>query len=376
MVRAATGEREHRRRPLGAEGWAGVAMLVMTVGVASPVLLGLAPAEVPLPAWAAILVAMLAAVLGASLLDGRRRTVVYAAAVVLAWALVLTAPAMGFLLVVLVVTAALGAYAAPLWATILVVVANTAVVALVTLPGATDLVAAGIVIGFYLLIQAATLLHSLTLIREQGMRRELAVAHVALRAGTIERAAAARTAERLRIARELHDAMGHQLTVLTLQLETARHVDGAAARQHVERADRVARALLGEVREVVGTMRVEQHDLEPALRELTDDLPGLEVDVSVDPAVRLDDAGRAAMLRAAQEVVTNALRHAEATRLVLQVVADGDGAVLVGRDDGVGDPAPVLGNGLTGLRERIEGLGGEVALDGAGDGFAVTVRLP
>ncbi|WP_413318995.1 histidine kinase [Agrococcus sp. 1P02AA] len=357
------------------EIWAGVAVLAMSVGVASPVLLGLIPPLVPYPVWVAVLALFLAALLFASMArPGARRSAAYAVAMLASWALVLTLPTVGFVLVLLVVVAGLGAYVAPLWASLTVVALNTVVVALTTALVHVDAVETAIQTGFYLMIQLATLLSSIALLQERATRRELAAAHVALRAATLERAESARTAERLRISRDLHDALGHQLTVLTLQLETAKHVDPPDARHHVERADELARTLLRDVRQTVMQLRLEAPDLELALRDMTAELPGLEVTIAVEPGVAVDDVERAALLRAAQEVVTNTIRHAEATELHLRVHADELGTTLTGRDNGQGVAVVRPGNGLRGLRERFEALGGEVALDGS-DGFVVTARL-
>ncbi|MET8870071.1 ATP-binding protein [Nonomuraea sp. NPDC004580] len=77
-----------------------------------------------------------------------------------------------------------------------------------------------------------------------------------------------------------------------------------------------------------------------------------------------------------QEIVTNTIRHAEATSLFVTVDHAPDGAVrLTSVDDGRGAPALTPGNGLRGLSERIAALGGDVRLDG-GDGFRVTARVP
>jgi signal transduction histidine kinase len=206
------------------------------------------------------------------------------------------------------------------------------------------------------------------------MRTELARAHVDLRAAGVLLEESARTAERLRISRELHDLIGHQLTVLTLNLEAARHLEGDAAREHVERADRVARELLGDVRATVGEMRERPTDLAAALRSLVDGVPGLEVEIEVDPALSLGEEQQVALLRLAQEAVTNTLRHSGAAHLRIDVSGEGGAVTLLARDDGAGAAAPRLGNGLRGLRERFEQLGGELTVE-SGPGFTVRGRL-
>lgn len=232
--------------------------------------------------------------------------------------------------------------------------------------------------GFYLLIQVATAFSTATLLREKRMRIELAQAHVELKGAGILLAESSRTAERLRISRELHDLIGHQLTVLALNLEAARHLDDHAGRKHLERADEVARVLLRDVRGTVGEMRARSTDLRQALEDMVDGIPGLAVDVAVDvavdPELDLGEEQQVAFIRLAQEAVTNTIRHSEAARLTIDLALDGDQVSLVASDDGIGAPAPVLGNGLRGLRERFESLDGELAVDGTA-GFTVRGRM-
>ncbi|MGP9743872.1 sensor histidine kinase [Brachybacterium sp. AOP29-B2-41] len=206
------------------------------------------------------------------------------------------------------------------------------------------------------------------------MRTELTQAHVDLKAAGILLAESTRTAERLRISRELHDLIGHQLTVLTLNLEAARHVGPDRAREHVARADAIARGLLRDVRSTVGELRTQPVDLQEALRSMVEGIPGLQVDIAVDPDLNLGEEQQVAFIRLAQEAVTNTIRHSEASRLQIDLAQDGSQVSLVARDDGIGARAPELGNGLCGLRERFESLGGELTVDGTA-GFAVTGRV-
>ncbi|MGP9537740.1 sensor histidine kinase [Brachybacterium sp. AOP43-C2-M15] len=360
---------------LGTEGWAGVAMLVIAVAVALPALLGLADPLIPRPLWALALAGYVLAVLATGAPTGdRARRAALALAVVLSWVLVLTVPGMGLLLIIVVVTAAISTYVVTLPVSLALAVLNTGVVAL-----ATSLVTAGwvevlLLSGFYLLIQLATVFSTTTLLREKRMRTELARTQVDLRAAGVLLEDSVRTAERLRISRELHDLIGHQLTVLTLNLEAARHLEGDEARRHVDRADQVARDLLGDVRATVGEMRAGPTDLDAALRSMVEGVPGLEVSIAVDPDLRLGEVQRTAFIRLAQEAVTNTIRHAEASRLRIEVTQGPEGVTLVARDDGLGARSPQPGNGLRGLRERFEQLGGEVTVESR-RGFSVRGRL-
>ncbi|GIJ32560.1 sensor histidine kinase [Micromonospora sediminimaris] len=364
-------------RRVGTDEWSGLAMLVVAVAVAGPGLFGAIGTTIARGWWIVLfgcyLVALLVSV--ATRVSRLVRFAAFAATVAAAWALLLTASTLGLLPVLLVLTAAVSVYVVPLPVGLAVVVANTLVITF----GAASMTRAPadgvMLLIFYLLIQVATLLSSVTLLREQRMRRELAEAHVELQAASVLLSDSAATAERLRISRELHDLIGHQLTVLTLELETARHLEGPALRTHLERADQVARELLGDVRATVGRLRTESPDLEQALRRVTQDLPGLDVTIEVSPTVRVDEDDSAAFVRATQEIVTNTIRHADARTLRISVTGDEREIVLDARDDGRGAPEPTLGNGLRGLGERFAALGGELSVDG-GDGFRVTARVP
>ncbi|MDA3649698.1 histidine kinase [Saccharopolyspora indica] len=364
-------------RGLGAEGWSGIAMLLVSAGVGLPVLVGAVDPALPRPVWTAAFAAVFVAVW--FMLSSERRNVrlgCFAAATGLAWLTVLTAPDAGLMPVLLVVIAALGPEVVGMRANFAVVLLNTAVIVasmVVRDLGAADLWIAG---GFYLLIQVSAVLSVLAIGREKRMRRELAEAHVDLQAATVLLGESARSTERLRIARELHDLVGHQLTVLTLELEAARHRDGAAGREHVERANSVARALLSDVRATVGEIRAAPAgSLADALAEVGRAVPGLDVAVDVAAGVEVDEEQTTVLVRAVQEIVTNSLRHSGAKELWVLVERDGTKVRLTAGDDGRGASPVVPGNGLRGLAERFANAGGEAEFDGS-NGFRVAAWVP
>ena len=119
-------------------------------------------------------------------------------------------------------------------------------------------------------------------------------------------------------------------------------------------------------------------DLGAALRTLAESVPALEVTVQIDTALPVHDAERAqVLLRCAQEIITNTLRHAQARRLWLVLGREGGMLRLSGRDDGIGGETVRAGNGLTGMRERLAAFGGwaEVAT-APGQGFRIDIHLP
>ena len=184
----------------------------------------------------------------------------------------------------------------------------------------------------------------------------------------------------MRIARELHDLIGHHLTALSLNLEVASHLSNEAASLHVRKAQSTARLLLADVREAVSELRQDDAiDLTQALQSLIDGVPSLQVHLSIPPRFAVEDPRRAqVLLRCAQEIITNTARHAGARNLWLTFTyVDENLLSLHARDDGRGTAAILPGNGLSGMRERLSEFGGTVAMESeAGHGFSLNVKLP
>lgn len=215
--------------------------------------------------------------------------------------------------------------------------------------------------------------------RERAMRQDLAAAHEELMATRARLAESSRAEERLRIARDLHDTIGHHLTALSLQLDVASRVPEGRAAGHVLEAHAITKLLLSDVRDVVTRLRDRATvDLPQALRALTAPAGGPVIEVRVDDGLHADDAERATvLLRCAQEIVTNATRHAAARHLWIEVTRTAGGVELHARDDGDGTATVRCGNGLTGMRERFEAYGGRVTFHSApGRGFEVRGVLP
>jgi signal transduction histidine kinase len=213
---------------------------------------------------------------------------------------------------------------------------------------------------------------------ESHARQELALANAELRSAADLLDASSRANERLRIARDLHDLLGHHLTALSVNLEVASHLTDGKAREHVSHAQSLAKLLLSDVRAVVSDLRDEQPiDVASMLSRILEPVPSPKIELTVQPDLRIADPLVAqTLLRAAQEIVTNAMRHSGATTLQLDVRRN-DGAIeLRADDDGHGVTPLRLGNGLTGIRERAEAAGGRAEYRSArGAGFHVVLRL-
>jgi len=214
--------------------------------------------------------------------------------------------------------------------------------------------------GLFLgMVQAfsALLVHLLT--QERIARREMSELHVQLRFTRAQLEEAARETERLRISRELHDSLGHHLTILGLELEFAAHLPGEAVRPPIDRARALNKLLLSDVRESVSTLRNAQDDWLHLTQTLLRSVPGLEIRFDC-PAHFTPTSGLQArtLLRFFQEAVTNTVRHAHAARLWLQLEEHQGTLIVCAYDDGCLLPPFHPGNGLTGLCERFEALGG------------------
>jgi signal transduction histidine kinase len=282
----------------------------------------------------------------------------------------------GWTPVLLVVTAVTAGYVVPARPTAALIALQCLWVGSVSLMhglGTTDAVMAVVVYG---MLQAFAVVLVYGARREATARARLAEAHADLTAATALLAESSRADERLRIARDLHDMIGHQLTALTLELEVASHQAALPAREHVDRAGRIARDLLSGVRTAVGELRANSAPLQVALQTLALDLPTPAIHVEVDDDIELEGDVALTLVRCAQEIMTNTARHADADNLWFEVGRDPDGAtILRARDDGRGSSELRLGNGLTGMCERLGALGGSVSF-GHADGFSVTARVP
>lgn len=278
--------------------------------------------------------------------------------------------------ILLVFAAAIAAQYVPARTAVAIVAGNTAVVAAAGLwhgVAAFDLLFSTFL---YAVLQVLYLFTTWAGQREQAANEQLAVAHAELRSATALLAESSQSRERLRIARELHDVLGHKLSALALRLETASHRVTGQASDDVEQARLLAKGLLTDVRSAVGELRSRPPELRAALETVVGDLPHPRGHLTVADDVVLDEQRITALIRCGQEIVTNAIRHSDADNLWLDVRSRSDGGVvLYARDDGAGTSTLRLGHGLTGLTERVEELGGAVTFDGR-DGFAVELELP
>lgn len=224
---------------------------------------------------------------------------------------------------------------------------------------------------------AALVVHYAT--RAECARQELMHTHAQLLATQRLLEDSARSGERLRLSRELHDVAGHKLTALKLNLRLLERDPALAAREEVRVAAALADELLQDIRAVVSELR--RHDgidLPAALATLAQQIPGTRFALDLDPALRVNDVERAEiLLRCAQEGITNALRHGRASTIEVRLKRAGDGIALTIGNDGAELRAARFGNGLTGMRERLAAVGGLLDLKPRAHGGAdLTATIP
>ncbi|MEV6764746.1 histidine kinase [Streptomyces sp. NPDC051105] len=214
--------------------------------------------------------------------------------------------------------------------------------------------------------------------------RQLVATTIELRKARATVAQLAANEERLRLARDLHDLLGHSLSLITLKSELAGrmlpdHPDKAA--QQVSDIEQVSRQALVDVREAVTGYR---------RRRLADELAGAQValtaaavtaEVPADPDLAgVPEDGEAALAWALREAITNVVRHSGASACTVELLRrqtlDGPVLELAVEDNGSGGSGKGPGNGLTGLTERLEKAGGTLEAGRLKRGFRLVARVP
>ncbi|GFZ75842.1 two-component sensor histidine kinase [Pseudohongiella nitratireducens] len=211
--------------------------------------------------------------------------------------------------------------------------------------------------------------------REQVLREETAALNRELLATRELLTEHSRQSERLRIARDLHDLLGHHLTAQILQLEVATHITEGDGRQKVEQALALGKLLLSDLRTAVSELREDEPiKFEDAIEKLISDLPGIQV--QLDFEAQLEDINQAeTLLRCTREALTNVLRHSNASECLITFNQQDSDFQLRISDNGVAREKVEPGNGLKGIQERVEETGGKVSWY-TKNGFTVDIRLP
>jgi len=217
----------------------------------------------------------------------------------------------------------------------------------------------------------------LVVVDRMGVERD-----TALRLSHDEVRRLASLAERERIGRDLHDLLGHTLSMVALKSDLAGRLlerDPAAARLEIDEVSRVARDALSQVRRAVSGIRAAGIAAELASAKLLLETDGVAFDYRFDDGFTgsaLPAGVESALAMTVREAATNIQRHARARRAEARFGMEGDEAVLRIVDDGRGGTI-VHGNGLSGMRERIEGVRGRLRIgNGEGGGTTIEARVP
>ena len=207
----------------------------------------------------------------------------------------------------------------------------------------------------------------------------------ALAESRAEVARLSRLAERQRLAGDLHDTIAQGLSSVVMLVQAADAAldrDREEVRRHLELAARTARENLQELRAVLEALMPTEHHLEEALRRLASrfaEETGVAAMVEIHGTVRaLPSSTEVVLLRAAQESLSNVRRHAQATRVSVELTFDEQTVHLQVRDDGLGFEMETTtsGHGLAAMRSRVSEAGGEVAVHPTADGTTVLVAVP
>jgi two-component system sensor histidine kinase DesK len=187
----------------------------------------------------------------------------------------------------------------------------------------------------------------------------------------------AKVAERERIARDLHDVLGHTLSLIALKSELASKLmdrDTQRAGTEIREVEQISRQALSDVRDAIRGYRAKGLAAELAQAKTTLETAGLTVQCDAAGSVQLPPMQESVLALAVREAVTNVVRHAGAKSCRLRLEQQNGSCRLEIQDDGRGSPAPE-GNGLRGMRERVEMVGGTLDRDSR-SGTRLTITLP
>lgn len=210
-------------------------------------------------------------------------------------------------------------------------------------------------------------------------KEELEQKHQQLQATQQLLQAASRQSERTRIARNLHDVVGHHLTALTIQLQVASHITEGEAKIQVDKCHQLAKLLLSDVREAVSTMRqYADVTLLDAITPLLALLPEpLEIKLQIPPDIMLHDLHQAQhLLCIVQEAISNSLKHSGASEIQIHAVVIDTKLQLTIVDNGKLSASWRPGNGIKGMQERLAECGGSLQLGAMQQAMQLCLTLP
>ncbi len=184
--------------------------------------------------------------------------------------------------------------------------------------------------------------------------------------------------ERTRIARDLHDLLGHHLTALIINLQVAGHITDGEAKSKVEQCHSIAKLLLSDVREAVTALNENQSlDFHKLVNLMIENIPRLNITNNIDAQINLENINIAkTLLSSIQEAITNSLRHSAATEFNIIMNEENDCIILELFDNGRLNGPIIKGNGLTGMTQRVDELGGQLIIDSKVSALRIKITIP
>lgn len=215
--------------------------------------------------------------------------------------------------------------------------------------------------------------------KEMKQRYELERINAELNAVRKMHDADVRTAERVFISRELHDSIGHHLTAINTNLQLASKLCSAEAKEPIEDAYSVSRLMLNDVRDIVSSLRENgEIVLKDAINTMISPIRYPSVNFKMEEELVINDPITAhTLFRCAQEIVTNSIKHSGAKDLYIYIFKSDTDVILEAKDNGKGVSQIECHNGLTGMKERIKELHGEISYSSKySKGFQIKIKIP
>lgn len=217
-----------------------------------------------------------------------------------------------------------------------------------------------------------------SLIKAKQAHAELSIANRELLSTQSLLTEATKQSERTRIARNIHDLLGHHLTALTIKLQVASHLSEGESKRHIDECFGLAKLLLSDVREAVTEIRKKSHiDLHSALKALQKSTPQLDVFIEIPAEINIEDVRYAqVLLRCVQESITNTLKHSNAKQFNVKLEQNHNMLTMYISDNGSNQHTTLSpGNGLQGMTERVHGLDGKIEFSLSQSGFETLITI-
>ena len=232
--------------------------------------------------------------------------------------------------------------------------------------------------GTFIAFHFFALIVTQKMLSERKAREELATSNAQLEAAHMLLRMAAAQDERLKLARELHDDVGHILTSLIINLDVSRRTIEAHNQPSINHCYEQAKHALETTRQVVSDkLNAAPLNLSDALNQLIDHTPRIKVSLNAPAQLSCPNLTVAnCILRCCQEAITNSLKHSKATEISINIERYEHTYHLNIHDNGIGCDNITLGSGLKGMHERVEDIGGTCQIAPSNNGFKIIIRVP